>query len=287
MNSIRIHNRIVISITSEDGQRDYYDYMNIWSSCFLNSNKRIVPKIDEAREYLTLKQERPSLFGDLTARKRYNKLQEYNNRYDWRPKKFNVDKSVGLMSPSGEVLLNPDFTDVFTQFDAINLNQDFIPVFNGDRWALVQLSEPTSMMTEFTYRRIIPERWERRMYFVQDNYTLKWGALIATHPIINERYHSFDDTIIVLDQLMPPIADEIYEDELMTDCSPTLFFMTRVKDKIGILTNFGYSDIIYDTYECDSEKMTFRLIRNDQKRAKRVDFYYPNGRNRSKKNHPV
>lgn len=82
----------------------------------------------------------------------------------------------------------------------------------------------------------------------------------------------------LLELLMPPIADEIYEDELMTEEEPTIFFMTRRGDKIGILTDFGYSDILYDTYETDDDKCTFRLIRNDRKRARRVSYWNPAGK---------
>lgn len=77
---------------------------------------------------------------------------------------------------------------------------------------------------------------------------------------------------------MPCIADEIYEDELMTEEAPTIFFMTRIGEKIGILTDFGYSKIIFDTYKTDDEKCTFRLIRNDRKRAHRANFWHPEGK---------
>ena len=41
---------------------------------------------------------------------------------------------------------------------------------------------------------------------------------------------------------------------------PITFFMLRRCDKIGILTDFGYSDIIDDSYEADNAKCTFKLI---------------------------
>lgn len=266
MNGIRLHGRVVWHITTEEGQRDYYDHMNFWSGCVHNTNKRLNPTWDEANEYMTLRSEKPSMFRDLGTRKKYNKLQIYNNRYDWRPQKYKEGKSVGLMSPCGEPLLPPDFVDIFTQFDVFNDNQDFIPVFNGKAWALASLTNPTVLVTDFIYRKIIPERWEHRIYFVQDINSLKWGALSVN-------YH--DDENVKINELMPPIADEIYEDELWTDCAPTLFFMTQLGDKIGILTYFGYSDMIYDTYECNSEKMTFGLIQKNQKKKKLVSYFNP------------
>lgn len=84
----------------------------------------------------------------------------------------------------------------------------------------------------------------------------------------------------VLEILMPAIADEICEDELMTEDEPTTFFMTLRGNKIGILTDFGYSDIIYDSYEADNTNCSFRLIRHDRKRARRADFWHPDGKNK-------
>ncbi|MDE6042194.1 MAG: hypothetical protein K2G07_01430, partial [Muribaculaceae bacterium] len=83
-------------------------------------------------------------------------------------------------------------------------------------------------------------------------------------------------------EVMPPIADEIYEDEYYYDDYSQIFYMTRVGDKIGILTDFGYSDIIYDTYEQSvpniKNKFTdLRLIRYDKKKGKLVSLTFPNG----------
>ncbi len=54
---------------------------------------------------------------------------------------------------------------------------------------------------------------------------------------------------------MPPVADDIYEGELITEEEPTLFFMTQRDDKVGILTDSGYSDIVYDSYRSGQYKM--------------------------------
>ena len=59
---------------------------------------------------------------------------------------------------------------------------------------------------------------------------------------------------------------------------PSLFFMTRVGNKIGILTAFGYSEIIYDRYEANNEDCTFRLIRNNRIRGRRADWWQPDGK---------
>lgn len=205
-------------------------------------------------------------------------FRKYDSLYDWRPRKSGDDKFVGLVSPTGKQLLPNSFADVFTQFDAINSKPIFVPVSNGEAWALVSLSNPHILMTCFQYNAIIPERWERRLFFVQDKKTMKWGVLSVAYPILHVK--PYKDCLPLLETLMPPIADEIYEDELTTEGHPTTFFVTQKDGKIGILTPYGYSDIIYDSYEADSAKCTFRLIRNDRKRARRADYWHPAGKRR-------
>lgn len=247
METVKLFGRYVIPVTTLKGQRDYYDHMNYWHSCMQNTNLRITPTEEDSKEYLTLKNEKPSLFGNLDERKRYRKLQAYENNYDWRPKKSGETHFIGLVSPTGEQLLPNFFEDVFTQYDAINNMIHFIPVSNGDGWALVSLGTAPVLVTEFRYNAIILERWEQRIFFVQDKETMKWGALRAIWQSTNDRPGD-KHTLITIEHLMPCIADDIYENQLMTDCEPTTFFMIRVGDKIGVLTDWGYSKIIYDRY---------------------------------------
>ena len=277
METVKLFGRYVVPITTLGGQRDYYDYMNYWRSCIQNTNLRITPTEEDGKEYLTLKNEKPSLFGNLEERKRYRKLQAYENNYDWRPKKSGETHFLGLVSPIGEPLLPNFFEDVFTQFDAINNRIQFIPVSNGDGWALVSLGTSPVLMTEFRYNAIIPERWDHCIFFVQDKETMKWGALRAIWESTNAQTR-FKHSLVTIEPLMPCIADDIYEDELMTDCEPTTFFMTRIGGKIGILTDWGYSKIIYDRYETDDTDRSFHLIQNDRKRARRADWYSPDGK---------
>lgn len=277
MKTVKLFGRYVFPVTTLKGQRDYYDYMNYWHSCMHNTNLRILPTEEEIKEYLILKEEKPSMFGDLAARKRYKRLQAYENNYDWRPKKSGETHFIGLISPTGEQLLPNIFEDAFTQFDAINDRPHFIPVSNGDGWALVSLGINPVLMTEFRYNAIIPERWERYLFFVQDKGTMKWGALQTIWQSTNAKPRD-KHTLVTIEHLMPCIADDIYEDQLMTDCEPTTFFMTRIGDKIGILSDFGYSPIIYDRYETEDADCKFRLIRNDRNRARRATWWNPDGK---------
>ncbi len=278
MNQIDCYGRIVYPITSKVGQKDYYEHLNYWRVCYDNTNPLIAPTQEDALEYMRLQEIGNKLYccTDKDSRKKLRQLEIYDTQYDWRPRKSGDDTFVGLISPMGEQLLPDSFADVFTQFDAINSKPIFVPVSNGEAWALVSLSNPHVLMTDFQYNAIIPERWERRLFFVQDRETQKWGALKITHPFLNKKY--YNDCLPLLESLMPPIADEIYEDELITEDKPTLFFMTQRDDKIGILTDFGYSDIVYDSYEADNTKCTFRLIRNDCKMACWADYWHPDGK---------
>lgn len=261
------------------GQIDYYKHLNCWRVCYQNNNPLIRPSLDDALEYMRLREIENILCGcmDKESRKKLRQLEIYNTQYDWRPQKSGDDTFVGLISPTGEQLLPNSFADVFTQFDAINSKPIFVPVSNGEAWALVSLTNPPVLMTDFLYNAIIPERWERRLFFVQDKMTKKWGALEITYPFLHKR--PYRDCLPLLETLMPPIADDIYEDELTTEDHPTTFFVTQKDGKIGILTPSGYSHIIYDSYEADSVKCTFRLIRNDRKRACRADYWHPNREN--------
>ena len=223
---IEVHGRIVDQITSEEGQKQYYDN---------------IPRDRQLH------------------------------------KSGNIDR-YGLVSIDGTLLLPEKFVEVFTTFDA-NHSLKFVPVSNGDGWGLVSLSIPPIMATDFIYNAILPERFEQSIYFVQDKQTLKWGALVVKYPSINAEYLKMRSSlsrigIPLITELMPPIADEIYEDELMTDCSPTLFWLIRVGDKIGILTPFGYSKIIYDTYETLDNEYMFRLILNERRKAKLQDYSF-------------
>ena len=135
-------------------------------------------------------------------------------------------------------------------------------------------------MTEFQYNAIVPERRERRLFFVQDKETLKWGVLRSIIQFSNNKPHD-RNCLATIESIMPCIADDIYEDDFIVDDPeemPSLFFMIQVGNKVGVLTDYGYSNISYDTYETNSHDCSFRLIRNDRKRARRANWWQPNGK---------
>lgn len=131
MNRIVFHGRYVELITSEAGQRDYYDHLNHWRTCWNNTKPYLIPTQEDAAEYLMLKAVKPGHKPEEfpETRRERRKLQLYDSRYDWRPHKSGGNGFVGLVSPTGEQLLPEFFVDVFTQFDAINHKPDFVPVF--------------------------------------------------------------------------------------------------------------------------------------------------------------
>jgi hypothetical protein len=147
-----------------------------------------------------------------------------------------------------------------------------LPICNGDRWALFVPGERPILATGFDYSSIIPERWGANLFFVQDANSKKWGVLSIDN---NRRNVSPDTAFIKTSILMPPIADDIYEDQMLSDCSSTTFWMTRCGDKVGILTPHGYTDIIYNTYEDNPADYSFRLIRRDGD-SKLIQYSSPN-----------
>ena len=54
MNRIDFRGRIVDPITSEAGQKDYYEHLNHWRVCFDNANPLIVPTREDAKVYMRL-----------------------------------------------------------------------------------------------------------------------------------------------------------------------------------------------------------------------------------------
>ena len=139
MERIELQGRIVDSITSEAGQKDYYEHLNHCRGCFDNTNTVIVPTREDAQEYMRLREIENKLYccTDKESRKLLRQLKIYEAQYDWRPRKSGDDTFVGLISPTGEQLLPDSFADVFTQFDAISCKPIFVPVSNGEAWALV------------------------------------------------------------------------------------------------------------------------------------------------------
>lgn len=134
MMSLDFRGRMVCPITSEVGQKDYYEHLNYWRVCYQNNNPLILPSQEDVQEYMRLRKIENTLYGrtDKEARKMLLQFRKYDSQYDWRPRKSGDDKFVGLVSPTGEQLLPNSFADVFTQFDVINSRPVFVPVSNGE-----------------------------------------------------------------------------------------------------------------------------------------------------------
>lgn len=277
---IEKNGRLVAEITSRNGQLHYYEHLDYQNSCRYIENPplRIVPSLEEAEDYIRL--ENKIHFGNNGDKIENNRYNNYRYKYDWRAQLTGQEGARGLVTPNGIMILPEQFHDIYTQFEAIFSLPHAIPVSNGKAWGLAIPGRDPLLLMDFKYRTIIPERWYGNMFLVQDFETGKWGALSYSYERTNltRAFHFIDR----LYEVMPPIADEIYEDEYCEDDYSQIFFMTRIGDKIGILTNFGYSDILYDTYEESKRNKRnkfadFRLIRYDKKRAKLVSFTFPNG----------
>jgi hypothetical protein len=147
---------------------------------------------------------------------------------------------------------------------ARRLHLCLVPVSDGDRWALYAPGEHPIPVTDFIYSSIIVERWGNPIFFVQDPDTRKWGALGIS---INLRHTPSEEKTFNVKEIMPMIADDIYEDEMMDGCGTYRFWMIRSGDKVGLLTTDWHSDIIYDSYADDSETLSFTLLKGDTRRT--------------------
>ncbi len=278
MSRIHLFGRIVNPITSNKGQATYFEFKDYIHGCRAKTKPVIKPTHEEAEEYLHLAKKYGRGIGG-TNQKEYNRYHKLKNEYDWRTQLVEENGRYGLVAPTGEIILPAIFQDVFTQFDAILSTPDLIPVYNGEAWGLVTPGGKPLLAVDFKYCAIIPECWGSGIFFVQEHRTRAWGALqLENTPSSISGKRSLRYQVRQLNELMPPIADEIYEDELFTECAPTIFWMVRKGDKVGILSQSGYSEIIYDTYETNDEECTFRLIRSDRKRAYRRSIADPSGK---------
>lgn len=84
-----IYGRIVYPVTTDVGQKDYYEHLNYWHVCYQNTNKLAIPTRDDTLEYLQLKAEEGKLCfcRDKESKSKYRKLELYETQYDWRLKK--------------------------------------------------------------------------------------------------------------------------------------------------------------------------------------------------------
>jgi hypothetical protein len=79
-----------------------------------------------------------------------------------------------------------------------------------------------------THQLFIVERWGNPIFFVQDPETRKWGALGIS---INLRHTPSEEKTYNVKEIMPMIADDIYEDEMMDGCG-TFYLFSAVSDQI-------------------------------------------------------
>ena len=67
---IDINGRVVYPITSEAGQKDYYEHLNYWWICYQNSKQLIIPSQEDALAYIKLQARKPELSITGILRKR-------------------------------------------------------------------------------------------------------------------------------------------------------------------------------------------------------------------------
>lgn len=249
------------SITSAEGMKRYYDPMVFCRWCIASERQELrrQPTVEEAEEYLRLRN------TEKYEKKERRNLYRLENYYDWRDIVTGCEGSQGLVSPDGKLLLPEIFQTVLRQSVSMIRLDDLIPVSNGEGFGLAHTGESPVMLTRFKYQNILIERWEHEFYFVQSKETGKWGALEHSFEYSSKfdvRGRKRPHFVKVLKEALPCDYDEIYEDEICTDCSPTLFWVFRQGDKLGILTKFGHTEAIYDGYETDCVNAGYTLYCN-------------------------
>ena len=274
---IEFRNRIVDPITTVQGRQHYYDFWDYWRVCYSTENKCLLPTIAEAKEYIRLSMQEESLKvqNSFEARKKLVNLRNYKTKYDWRPQLKGSKGAYGFYTPDGIKMLSPTYHNIFRHFDAYSTHQPyFIPVFNGTHWGMVSLFDKPERVLEFKYSNIIVERWDYRYYFVQDASTKKWGVYrIVFKPQLSNKTDKKLNHFPILEQYLECIADEIYEDELCAEEAPITFFMLIKGDKVGVINDFGKTEIEYDYYEIDNENSLIKL--HSGNKCKIIDFFNP------------
>lgn len=140
----------------------------------------------------------------------------------------------------------------------------FKAVCDGEKMGIVSVGDHPVAMTDFRFSNIIGERMNGGLFFVQDADNGKWGAYCMTFSRVNrhEGRRSLDSKIVGLKEILPTIADEIFETDLYTDCSPTFFWVARQGDKIGIITRWNATDIIYNSFSGNEDDTMVALFQN-------------------------
>ena len=250
------------SITSIEGRKKYYEPIEYYKEYGDGIPvKRKQPSVEEAAEYIDLlKEERQGKRWEEI--KGWQRLKKFTRNFDWRDIITETDSLKGLRSPDSTILLPDIFHNVLQQTCSLKYGREPVPVSNGDGYGLVLSVKNTVMLTPFIFQNIILERWEHKFYFVQSKETGKWGALKYETEFSCLNPRKLRNRVRILKDFLPVEYDEIYEDEILTDCSPTLFWVFRKGDKLGILTPFNHTEAIYDGYDTDWEECSFNLYRS-------------------------
>lgn len=275
---IKIRERWIYPITTPKGQEHYYKFLDYWENSLYSDNRRIKPTIEDAIEYRKLANEEDVLkeSNSVEAHKKLQQLKDYETKYDWRPYLEGTEGAYGLYAPDGKQLLPNKYHDIFRQFETYTYDPlFFIPVYSGQHWGLVTFDENQKPVLDFRYDKIIVERWNKTSFFVQDSVSHKWGVYRCKFKIMKTFHYGNNRTSFpILEPYTLCDFDEIFEDKLIVDDVEFPFFVLLKGDKIGILNEYGVTEIIYDSYEADDNHFLIILhsIGDD---IKFIDYYNP------------
>lgn len=275
MNRIAYKGIYLYQITTQSGWSHYYDHLKYRSRIYAEHPPvlRKTPTINGYEEYMALKSMAPGFNGLTGAKlnKARKKLAEFEADFEWRDQLVTNKggDECGLISVIGKTVVPRCFSEIRERPNTIFNKDPFIPVRKNENWGIVTTGEITICVLPFDFQNIITERWEKRLFFVQ-NHDSKWGAYRIVNNLHNESF-KWSISIPSIEPFVPLEFDAISEAELEDTCAPVTYWIIHKDDKIGIMTEFAYTPAVFDSIQPIHEDLAFCFVKGD--RHIKLDYY--------------
>lgn len=268
MNWIAYKGIYLYPITTQSGWSHYYDHLKYRSRIYAEHPPvlRKTPTINDYEEYMALKSMAPGFNGLTGAKlnKARKKLEEFETDFEWRDQLVTGTggDECGLRSVTGQTIVPQCFCEIRERTNSIIDKEQFIPVREYENWGIVTTGENSICALPFDFQNIITERWEKRLFFVQD-----WDDMWGVYKIVSKFYNSSVVPAVSIPSIEPfvPVEyDAISEAELEDSCAPTPYWVLHKDDKIGIVTEFAYVPAVFDSIQPIHEEMEFYFVKGDK-----------------------
>lgn len=270
MNRILYKGIYIYPITTQNGWTHYYDHLKYRSRIYAENPPvlRKTPTIVDYEEYMALKSVALG-FNGLTGtglNKVLKKLAEYETEFDWRDQLVTGKGSdeCGLISVTGKTVVPRCFSEIRERTNSIIDSEQFIPVRIDENWGIVTTGDNSVCALPFKFQNIITERWEKRLFFVQDRDS-NWGTYRIINNFHNGRPFKSAISIPSIEPFVPLEFDTISEAELEDTCAPVTYWILHKDDKIGIMTESSYTPAIFDSIQPIHEDWDFLFVKDDKR----------------------